>query len=332
MDFLQKNREIHSDVEMKLMSQINQFRKTIDHIDFVSEFCNSYLRKCSVIHMCRLIKVVLGCTDYLKSVNFHPDNPSKILFSAPQLDLRDYVQRSFGSFDIPSSKETQSPSDSLSVAVSTNKNLTMSEFVNDEISEVFRNMDLKHGVCHMDNFSSQHHPLSLADNHMDHIRAKGLMAPENGIQQCIVSHRPAPLNLTANVSAWGDGPIGTFDSVSSAFNSSSSPIHQIFMNQGLSATHDGLRSPSSIGAGIDMDANSVLSRSKLPINYNASLYEYSRVRSARCSNMTLLTKWGSLGCELGRLNSPHGFCLGFDEEIVVADTYNHRIQVQIIIT
>ena len=30
---------------------------------------------------------------------------------------------------------------------------------------------------------------------------------------------------------------------------------------------------------------------------------------------------------LGQFNSPHGFCLGLDEDIVVADTNNHRIQV-----
>lgn len=26
-------------------------------------------------------------------------------------------------------------------------------------------------------------------------------------------------------------------------------------------------------------------------------------------------------------SSPHGFCLGIEEEIVIADTYNHRISV-----
>ena len=29
----------------------------------------------------------------------------------------------------------------------------------------------------------------------------------------------------------------------------------------------------------------------------------------------------------GQFNSPHGFCLGLEEEIIVADTNNHRIQV-----
>lgn len=36
--------------------------------------------------------------------------------------------------------------------------------------------------------------------------------------------------------------------------------------------------------------------------------------------------FGSLGSSTGKFNSPHGFCLGANEEIIVADTNNHRIQ------
>jgi len=38
-------------------------------------------------------------------------------------------------------------------------------------------------------------------------------------------------------------------------------------------------------------------------------------------------KFGQLGPGKGQFNSPHGFCLGVDEDIVVADTNNHRVQV-----
>lgn len=36
-------------------------------------------------------------------------------------------------------------------------------------------------------------------------------------------------------------------------------------------------------------------------------------------------KFGQLGPGKGQFNSPHGFCLGIDEDIVVADTNNHRV-------
>lgn len=43
--------------------------------------------------------------------------------------------------------------------------------------------------------------------------------------------------------------------------------------------------------------------------------------------MQVRCKFGQLGQGEGQFNSPHGFCLGRNEEIVVADTHNHRIQV-----
>ena len=44
--------------------------------------------------------------------------------------------------------------------------------------------------------------------------------------------------------------------------------------------------------------------------------------------MQIRCKFGQLGQGRGQFNAPHGFCLGGrDEEIVVADTHNHRIQV-----
>lgn len=43
--------------------------------------------------------------------------------------------------------------------------------------------------------------------------------------------------------------------------------------------------------------------------------------------MQIRTKFGVLGSGKAQFNSPHGFCLGIDEEIIVADTNNHRIQI-----
>ncbi len=39
-------------------------------------------------------------------------------------------------------------------------------------------------------------------------------------------------------------------------------------------------------------------------------------------------KFGQLGVAPSHFNAPHGFCIGRSEEIVVADTNNHRIQVR----
>ncbi|XP_037937273.1 brain tumor protein isoform X2 [Teleopsis dalmanni] len=47
----------------------------------------------------------------------------------------------------------------------------------------------------------------------------------------------------------------------------------------------------------------------------------------KATPMQIRCKFGSLGTSRGQFNSPHGFCLGVDEEIIVADTNNHRIEV-----
>lgn len=45
-------------------------------------------------------------------------------------------------------------------------------------------------------------------------------------------------------------------------------------------------------------------------------------------SMQTRVRFGQLGAAHGQFNSPHGFCLGIDEDVVVADTNNHRIQVR----
>jgi hypothetical protein len=50
---------------------------------------------------------------------------------------------------------------------------------------------------------------------------------------------------------------------------------------------------------------------------------------SKATPMQIRCKFGSLGPSKGQFNSPHGFCLGLEQEIVVADTNNHRIQVSI---
>lgn len=46
------------------------------------------------------------------------------------------------------------------------------------------------------------------------------------------------------------------------------------------------------------------------------------------NTMQIYKTFGQKGNDSGQLNSPHGFCLGLNEDIVVADTGNHRIQVK----
>lgn len=54
---------------------------------------------------------------------------------------------------------------------------------------------------------------------------------------------------------------------------------------------------------------------------------HPRTQNTKLTPMHIRSKFGQLGPSKGQFNSPHGFCLGTDEDIIVADTNNHRIQV-----
>lgn len=55
---------------------------------------------------------------------------------------------------------------------------------------------------------------------------------------------------------------------------------------------------------------------------------YPPVRRAnKMSAMQIRCKFGQLGPGKCQFNSPHGFCLGVEQDIIVADTNNHRVQI-----
>ncbi|XP_063236681.1 brain tumor protein isoform X2 [Bacillus rossius redtenbacheri] len=55
-------------------------------------------------------------------------------------------------------------------------------------------------------------------------------------------------------------------------------------------------------------------------------FQLMRSTSGKATPMQIRYKYGQLGPGKGQFNSPHGFCLGAEEDIIVADTNNHRIQ------
>ncbi|KAI5739680.1 hypothetical protein M8J77_022099 [Diaphorina citri] len=63
------------------------------------------------------------------------------------------------------------------------------------------------------------------------------------------------------------------------------------------------------------------------ISPSLSMQSYQSSRSKQIQTMQIRIKFGTIGSGNGQFSSPHGFCLGMDEDIVVADTNNHRIQV-----
>merc|ERR1719318_48456 len=63
------------------------------------------------------------------------------------------------------------------------------------------------------------------------------------------------------------------------------------------------------------------------INMSGLMTQPGSAQPRSLNSMQIRCKFGQLGPGKGQFNSPNGFCLGLEEEIIVADTNNHRIQV-----
>lgn len=78
---------------------------------------------------------------------------------------------------------------------------------------------------------------------------------------------------------------------------------------------------------LSQSLSSPLSSRVLSPASSQSSFPSIRTPSGKLNNMQIRCKFGQLGQGKGQFSSPHGFCLGIDEEVVVADTNNHRIQI-----
>ncbi|XP_076351919.1 protein meiotic P26-like [Tachypleus tridentatus] len=92
-----------------------------------------------------------------------------------------------------------------------------------------------------------------------------------------------------------------------------------------------LGSPLSDGSVISANLHRGVPHTVIPGNVmppgTGSYNPPPRSATTKLNTMQIRCKFGQLGPGRGQFSSPHGFCLGLDEEIIVADTNNHRVQV-----
>lgn len=98
-------------------------------------------------------------------------------------------------------------------------------------------------------------------------------------------------------------------------------------NGGLVLNEAALKNLSQLAK---MSANEVQNglmppNSTSPASIASTLGRCSTNSTTKPNVMQIRIKFGQLGGQKGQFSSPHGFCLGVDEEIVIADTNNHRI-------
>jgi len=102
--------------------------------------------------------------------------------------------------------------------------------------------------------------------------------------------------------------------------------HSLSPVMGLSVNNLGPRGTSPMSP-IDSLMPGLSSLNLSPTNLVRSPSNSASLGQRNLNSMQIRCKFGQLGPGKGQFNSPHGFCLGVEEEIIVADTNNHRIQV-----
>ena len=65
------------------------------------------------------------------------------------------------------------------------------------------------------------------------------------------------------------------------------------------------------------------------VSHHNGFHSYLRNSSQRAAALEIHFKFGQLGSSASQFGSPHGFCIASDDSIIVADTNNHRIQVEL---
>jgi hypothetical protein len=122
---------------------------------------------------------------------------------------------------------------------------------------------------------------------------------------------------------------GYCNGIFSKFDSSNTSIPRTITTQmNGDATYDtesSTRSTSEYPDLTNQENNSAVKNSEnnyfpAPSNHSYELLDLVTPIVVKC-------RVGSIGTANGQFNSPHGFCLGVDDEIIVADTNNHRIQI-----
>jgi len=139
-----------------------------------------------------------------------------------------------------------------------------------------------------------------------------MMNQQNGLQPIVTSRSQTPCISSATNNLDDFMPFNN-SSMSQNINQLSKLVAPI------SSSHNG-------GTSLSITSNSPpMSETNQQFAGNGNLN--LPVRSVKMAHMQIRTKFGSLGPSKSQFHSPHGFCLGVDEEIIVADTNNHRIQI-----
>ncbi|CAH1981195.1 unnamed protein product [Acanthoscelides obtectus] len=320
-DALEELNRLYHERELKIMKESDELGKTIDNFEDACRYTTRLLENATVPEMMYLRKIVASRLLMLNQKVPNTEKFFSIEFKSDYSRFEQIVKEQFGKFT--------TESDSAPIAVTTNSNSVVTDLVpltsrlnmngvstsapaiitngcSGPVSNTspisLQSFDGDMGNNHLPNFTMGHSPPLP---HVNNTAIQGF----NSIAEYNLAQL-ATLAETTNSAAASPSPT-PFTLADILTNDTAYKNLASLAKLGLTGTG----APPTPGSAAAVAA-AAAAASNAPVP-----------RTNKVSPMQIRCKFGQLGPSKGQFNSPHGFCLGLEEDIIVADTNNHRIQV-----
>ncbi|PAA92905.1 hypothetical protein BOX15_Mlig002221g1 [Macrostomum lignano] len=322
---LEENRKLHSDLEMRVMEQLDAVAKGADQMSEAAAFVRAYSDRAGPVCAAYAAKVLRDWAATLMRSHWDTDLPASVPFKANHAEFRSLVLSNFGRFVTPGGPPTPT-------TTAVPANAAVSAAAAAAAAAAASGMPVNAAAVAAALGEAASGDLQQASA----FAIKPEPAPAGPPVTYATGNNPALFGLPSQPSPGAPGSdsgvsIGSEPLLSSVLGGVGKLQLDVMQQQFDFASLVGVGAgggAGSSGAGSIVGGGAPGSASPTQQNPKSSVASAAGAfRTGRCIPMTVRHRWGSLGSAIGQFNSPHGFCLGPEEDIVVADTQNHRIQI-----
>ncbi|XP_044727695.1 B-box type zinc finger protein ncl-1 isoform X2 [Chrysoperla carnea] len=315
-DALNELNELHHERELKLMDLTERVGKDISLVDDACKFTSRLLEKGNTVEIMCLKKIVGTQLMNLINNTSKPEQTYSIEFETDFANFKHTLRKIFGKFrtemnpiDAASSKDSNSPS-----------NVPLLPIMNGTA-----NINLTNGCTNsLTNSSPISLPTSMQSSFDGEIHTGGFLAQPvlspDSPPMAPVPQTPYGFTSMAEYNLQQLASLAERETSAAPSPTPSFTLADLFTGD-LSSANNALNNLQAL-AKLGLNSNTGGSN----VNNPVSSFTHPP-RSIKLAPMQIRCKFGQLGPSKGQFNSPHGFCLGTDEDIVVADTNNHRVQI-----
>lgn len=349
-EILEELKALHSQRELRIMETVHSVEKALDQIDDACKFTTRLLEHGSAAEVLALRRVVGNQLLNLINNIPKPDININIEFITDMDKFKAALKASFGHFrknDSPGvTPQQESPPPPLSLVAASGSSGGIVCPPSSVTSSPVSMPSSFEGELGYPTAPLQLPPLTTIQeynlNQLASLAEKDIAAPSSNpsptpsfsladLFSGDISSTSNALNNLQALAKLGSVTLGDQDIVNGALNGGAPvPPQLLGRNSPLDMLNSGL--PAMNGSAYNCSSPTAIlpaPTAGLPTSGLPAPYSHPMPRSSgnRLSSMDVRLKFGCLGTGKSQFNAPHGFCLGSEEDIIVADTNNHRIQI-----